>query len=236
MGGADSLTPQPHAWAKTSMKSWEVRLSLHHENRQSDGGPLPTQGCTASSPPTHGYGWGGAQGSKVKAILPLPKDAKLYPPRLKDAKHCVLPFSPRHHPPPKKKKPQSVGDPKNLIKPQGSPPHSFPPRSHPLTSAGSEGGLRASCAAPAAPGRCGAAAAAVPGAPLRSAVRAQRMSPPAPLRPAPPRSASLRSGRAAPAPPPPVLRELRAPARCGAGAFPSPLPCDGHFSAGPAAG
>lgn len=185
------------------------------------------------------YAWiwlGGSTGIQSEGDTPPPQGCKAVSSPTQGCKALCSPLLPPPPPPPPKKKPQSVGDPKNLIKPQGSPPHSFPPRSHPLTSAGSEGGLRASCAAPAAPGRCGAAAAAVPGAPLRSAVRAQRMSPPAPLRPAPPRSASLRSGRAAPAPPPPVLRELRAPARCGAGAFPSPLPCDGHFSAGPAAG
>lgn len=236
MGGAGSLTPPPRAWAETSTRAAACGSPSTVKIGKVTGDPSPGKDAQRPAPLCiDTVGGGEHRDPKRWRYSPSPcKDAKWYPPRLKNAKYCAPPS-----PPPKKthqnaniKKPQSVGDPQNPIKPQG-PPHTFPPRSHPLTSAGSEGGLRASCAAPAAPGPvrgCGCRRAGSP-APLRSARTAHVPPPP---RSAPRRPAQLRSApRGRPRPRRPrccgssALGSARR--RCGAGAFPSPLPGNGHF-------
>lgn len=237
MGGAGSLTPPPRAWAETSTRAAACGSPSTVKIGKVTGDPSPGKDAQRPAPLCMDTVGGGSTGIQSGGDTP-PPHARMQSGIPPDSRmqSTVLP----PHPPPQKKthqkanikKPQSVGDPQNPIKPQG-PPHTFPPRSHPLTSAGSEGGLRASCAAPAAPGPvrgCGCRRAGSP-APLRSARTAHVPPPP---RSAPRRPAQLRSApRGRPRPRRPrccgssALGSARR--RCGAGAFPSPLPGNGHF-------
>lgn len=126
---------------------------------QSEGDTPPPQGCKAVSSPTQG----------CKALC-----SPLLPPPLPPA--------------PPKKKPQSVGDPKNLIKPQGSPPPLLPPPQPPAHLRRLRGGAPGELRGAGGPGPvrgCGCRRAGSP-APLRSARTAH-----VPPRPAPPRAAPL---------------------------------------------
>lgn len=205
-------TPTP-CMGRNLHQSCGVRLSLHRENRRSDRGPLPRQGCTASSPPMHGYGWGGSTGIQSGSDTP-PPHARMQSGILPDSRmqSTMFPLHPPQKKPPKSKHQKTAkrGRPPKPYKATGTPPH-LPPPQPPAHLRRLRGGAPGELRGAGGPG-AGAGLRLPPCREPRAAPQCSHSAcaPPAPLRPAPPRSAPLRSTRAAAAPPPPVLWELRA--------------------------